>query len=120
MTDSEIYDEYEKLWADYSNFCEAANHITIEDAEADDFVRMAIIGFANHQIIDKWRPDHAVIAMDYMNELISEEDTLKNKKFTMLAIGTILGLYSSYKIDERVYRIGLILIPGFIMRESMK
>ena len=37
------------------------------------------------------------------------------KKFSMLALGSLLGLYAAGKIDDRVYRLGFILLPGFIM-----
>ena len=33
----------------------------------------------------------------------------------MLALGLLLGRYSSGKIDDRVYRLGYILLPGFVM-----
>ena len=118
MTDSDIFDEFEKLWESYRAHSEAAHKLTTPNSEDDEFIRMAIIGFTIHQTIDKWRPDHRVLAIDYLDSMNQPEDTSKMKKFTMLAFGTVLGLYSSWKIDERGYRIGNILIPGFVMSKG--
>ncbi len=91
MTDSDIFDEFQRLWGSYRVCSDAAAQLATPNFEDDEF------------------------AQEYLAECDHLKDTSKTKKFAMLALGALLGLYSAGKIDDRVYRLGYILLPGFIM-----
>ena len=118
LTESDIFDEYERLLNCYTDCCKAAENIASPNHEDNRFIKMAIVGFSFHQTTENWAPGHYTIAKRYLDESEDLEDAENTKRFNMLALGALLGLYSSGKIDDRVYRVGYILIPGFVMSKG--
>jgi hypothetical protein len=115
MTESEIFDEFERLWRNYRQCCAAAAELNSSNAVDDEFIKMAIVGFSFHQRTDEWHSRHYELVKGFLDEYDQPDDTVELKKFAMLGHGALLGLYSAGKIDDRVYRLGYILLPGFIM-----
>ncbi|ADO00798.1 hypothetical protein Gbem_4097 [Citrifermentans bemidjiense Bem] len=118
MTESDLFDEFERLWRCYRVCCEVAVTLKTPNAEDDEFIRMAIVGFSYHDRTENWNHDHYKIAKNYLDECAGLGDSAQEKKFNLLVIGALLGLYSSGKIDEKIYRIGYILLPGFVMAKG--
>ena len=115
MTDSDTFDEFERLWGSYRVCSDAAAQLATPSFEDDEIMRMAIVGFSYQQKTEEWHREHWKLAQENLAECDHLKDTSKTKKFAMLALGALLGLYSAGKIDDRVYRLGYILLPGFIM-----
>lgn len=118
MNASGIFDEFERLWASYRFCAEEADRLSTPNAEDDEFIKMAIVGFSYHQKTEEWRQEHWKLAKQYLAESSDLGDSSKTKKFAMLALGTLLGLYSAGKIDDRVYWHGHVLLPGFILNKG--
>jgi hypothetical protein len=83
---------------------------------------MAVVGFSYHDRTENWAQRHFEIAHAYLDESDSLEDPSPIKLYSMLALGSLLGMYSASKIDDSVYRNGSALLPGFVMlhRESVE
>jgi len=118
MNDSGIYDEYERLWRCYSVCCHSADALKSPNPHDDEFIKMAIVGFSYHDKTENWKQCHFDLAKAYLDESLRLGDTVKTAKFSLLALGALLGLYSSGKIDERHYGIGYALLPGFVMSKG--
>jgi hypothetical protein len=115
MTEADIYGEFERLWDSFAVCVQAADHLNSPNPEDDPFVKVAIVGFLCHDQANNWRYDHYAVTKKYLIACEELGDSPNTKRFNMLALGDLLGLYSSGKIDERVYRIGYALLPGFVM-----
>ena len=44
--ESRVFAEYEHLWTDFASFCEMATDLAEPNPEDDEFIKMAIVGFA--------------------------------------------------------------------------
>ena len=66
---------------------------------------------------ETWGREHWLIAREYLEEfdILEHFDSPKTKKFSMLALGALLGLHSAEMIDDRVYQIGCKTLPGYIL-----
>jgi hypothetical protein len=115
VNESDIFDEFERLWTSFDTYCQSAELLHSPDPHDDQFIRMAVIGFSCHDDIKNWRQDHFKIAREYADESIQLGDSTRLTKFNLLALGALLGLYSTSKLDDRLYRIGYALLPGFVM-----
>jgi len=115
MTQSDIFPEFERLWASYASYSNAAGHLSSPNAKDDDFIKMAIVGFGSHQKTEEWGAKHWELAKQYLDECAEAEGTEKMKKFSMLALGALLGLKSAGKLDDRLYLIGSMWLPGFVL-----
>jgi hypothetical protein len=118
MTESDIFDEFQKLWRSFSICCQAAETLDSPDPEDDQFIKMAIVGFSYHDKTENWEHGHFKLARQYDDESARLGDSDNLRKFNLLALGSILGLYSAGKIDERLYRLGYALLPGFVMSKG--
>jgi len=81
-------------------------------------MKMAIVGFSYHDKTEHWEQSHFKAAKDYRDECIRLGDAVKTVKFNLLALGALLGLYASGRIDDRLYRVGYALLPGFVMSKG--
>jgi hypothetical protein len=117
-TERDVYDEFERLWCCYASCLTAADSLGSPNPEDNSFIKLAIVGFSHHDNVRNWQPRHYQIAREYLDECEKLDDSDNTKRFNMLALGALLGLYSSGKIDDRVYRIGYILLPGFVMAKG--
>ncbi len=115
MTESDIFDEYQRMWDSFRRCCEAANSLNTPNPEDDIFIKMAIVGFSHHQKTESWEHDNYRVAKQYLDEGTSLGDSETMRKFNLLALGALMGLYASGKIDQRVYSIGYCLLPGFVL-----
>ncbi len=118
MSESEIFDEFEKLWRSYSVCCRSAETLDSPNAEDDQFIKMAIVGFSYHDKTENWQQGHFKIAKQYADACADLGDPPSLRKFNLLALGALLGLYSAGKIDDRVYGIGYALLPGFVLSKG--
>jgi hypothetical protein len=115
MTERDIFDEFERLWTCYAACAASADHLRSPNPQDGTFIKMAIVGFSYHDKTENWQFGHYRIVEEYLAECEKLGDSDSVKRFNMLALGSLLGLYSSGKIDDRIYRIGYILLPGFVM-----
>jgi len=118
MSESEILEEFERLWRNFGVCCRSATSLDSPNPQDNDFIKMAIIGFSYHDKTENWRQDHFEIAHRYLTDCEGLGDTEKTKRFNLLALGALLGLYSSGRIDDRLYGIGYALLPGFVMSKG--
>lgn len=118
MTGSDLFDEFERLWTSFRTCSATARHLATPNAEDDEFIKMAIVGFSYHQRTEEWQHEHWKLTKEYLGECERLEDGEKTKKFAMLAFGALLGLFSAGKIDDRLYQLGCILLPGFILSKG--
>ncbi len=115
VSESDIHDEYERLWENYTTCLECADSLDSPNADDNRFIKMAIIGFSYHDATSSWSADNFEIASRYLAESESLDDLDSMKLYSMLALGSLLGMYSAGKIDDHVYRIGYALLPRFVM-----
>jgi len=118
MSETEIFEEFERLWQSYSVCCDSAKTLNSPNPQDDEFVKMAIVGFSYHDKTENWKRGHFKIATDYRDECIRLGDAAKTVKFNLLALGALLGLYASERIDDRLYHVGYALLPGFVMSKG--
>jgi len=79
---------------------------------------MAIVGFSYHDKTENWQQGHLKIARQYADECARLGDSAELRKFNLLALGALLGLYSAGKVDDRLYGIGYALLPGFVLSKG--
>ncbi len=115
MTDSDIYPEFEDLW---KNLDSLVDETGVWDSDKPDILEFAVFGFRRHQKAEEWMEGHLRIAALYAKGLFEMDTPDEEMEFSLIALGTLLGLFSSGRIDERLYRIGYILIPGFLMAKQ--
>ncbi len=120
MTQHEIFTEFERLLGCYAACVKASETLSTPNGEDDEFMKMAIVGFSYHEKTEAWSRKHWLIAKEYLQESDGLEhfDSTKTKKFSMLALGALLGLYSAEMIDDRIYQIGYVTLPGFILEKG--
>lgn len=114
MTDSDIYAEFEYLWEHLEEIVERALLLDVPDPS---IIKVAIAGFRRHQAAEEWKKGHLDIVVQHAKQLFDLDAEDLELEFSMMAHGALLGLYSSGKIDDRLYRIGYILITGFVMKK---
>jgi len=93
MNESDIYDEYERLWNSYDACCQSAESLRPMRPHDDEFVRMAIVGFSFHEKIERLRDSHLRFVRDYHDECDQLGDSTKARKFSLLALGALLGMH---------------------------
>ncbi len=118
MSESDIFDEFERLWRSFAASCQSAETLNSPNREDDQFIKMAIVGFSYHDKTGNWQQGHFTIARKYADECARLGDPPKLKKFNLLALGALLGLYSAGKVDDRLYGIGYALLPGFVLSKG--
>jgi hypothetical protein len=118
MSESDIFDEFEKLWRSFSVCCRSAEELDSPNPEDDWFIKMAIVGFSYHEKTENWQQGHFQLARRYADECARLGDSVEVRKFNLLALGALLGLYSAGKIDDRLYGVGHALLPGFVMSKG--
>ncbi len=118
MSESDIFEEFERLWRSFAVCCQSAETMDSPNPEDDQFIKMAIVGFSYHEKTENWQPAHFKIARQYADECARLGDPAKLRKFNLLALGALLGLYSSGRVDERLYGIGYALLPGFVLSKG--
>src|SRR6266540_653934 len=77
MTDSDIFDEFERLWGSYRVCSDAAAQLATPNFEDDEFMRMAIVAFSYHQKTEEWHRQHWKFAQEYLAECDHFKDTSK-------------------------------------------
>jgi len=115
LSHSDIAAEFERLLKAYPACLAAADSLVSPNQEDNRFTKMAIVGFSYHDRTENWAEGHYALARDYLNESESLENPTPIRLFSMLALGSLLGLYSAGKIDDGVYRVGVGVLPGFVM-----
>ena len=115
MTDSDIYAEFEDIWKNLDALVEETG---VWDADSPDVLELSHYGFQRHQAAEEWKEGHLRIAALYAKELFEMDAKDEEMDFSLIALGSLLGLFSSGRIDERLYRIGYFLIPGFLMAKQ--
>lgn len=115
MNESDVMDEYERLWDSFTACQEAAAGLESPNPEDRGPIKMAIVGFSHHDKTENWAHGHFEIAKRYLDEEDALGDSMVMKEYNMLALGALLGMYSAAKIDDRVCGIGCALLPGFVM-----
>ncbi len=118
MSESDIFDEFERLWRSFAVCSRAAETLDSPNREDDQFIKVAIVGFSYHDKTENWHQGHFKIAKQYSGESARLGDPPKLRKFNLLAVGALLGLYSAGKVDDRVYGIGYALLPGFVLSKG--
>ncbi len=118
MNESDIYDEFEKLWRSFETCCRCAESLKSPNPRDNEFIKMAIVGFSCHDRTENWQQGHFEIANRYSLDCERLGDTDNAKRFNLLAVGALLGLYSAGKIDDRLYGIGYALLPGFVLSKG--
>ncbi len=118
MSDSDIFDEFERLWCSFAACCRSAETLSSPNSEDNQFIKMAIVGFSFHDRTENWQQGHFKIARQYADECASLGDPTNLRKFNLLALGALLGLYSAKKVDDRLYGIGYALLPGFVLSKG--
>lgn len=118
MSESDIYDEFERLWRSFRVCRQSADALKSPNPEDDDFIKIAIVGFSYHDKTENWREGHLKIVKGYGDECARLGDPPKTKQFNLLALGALLGLYSAGRIDDRLYGIGCALLPGFVLSKG--
>jgi len=63
---------------------------------------------------ENWQNDIARLS-DVLERVGRSRRFRRHSKYNMLALGVLLGLYSAGKIDDRLYRTGYFLLPGFVI-----
>ena len=120
MSESDIFDEFERLWRSFAVSCQSAEALESPNPQDDQFIKMAIIGFSHHDKTENWQQGHFSIARQYADECARLGDPANLRKFNLLALGSLLGLYSAGKVDDRLYGIGYALLPGFVMGKGIE
>lgn len=110
----ELFDDFEQLLANYSACLECADGLESPNPEDSRFTKMAIVGFSHYEDTSNWQRGHFEIASDYLAESESIDLPEGAKLYSMLALGALLGMHSAGQIDDRVFRVGLALLPGFV------
>ncbi len=118
MNESDMFDEFDRLWRSFAVCSRAAEMLDSPNREDDPFIKMAIIGFSYHDKTENWQQRHFKLAKQYAAECARLGDPPKLRKFNLLALGALLGLYSAGKMDDRVYGIGNALLPGFVLSKG--
>ncbi len=118
MSESDIFEEFERLWRSFAVCCQSARTLDSPNPQDDEFIKMAIVGFSYHDKTENWKQGHFDIARECADECARLGDPAGLRKFNLLALGSLLGLYSGGKIDDRLYRIGYALLPGFVMSKG--
>ncbi len=115
MTESDIFDDFERRWQAVSGCWRIACDLKSPNSEDGNLIKMAIVGFSYHDKTENWAVGHCKIAERYLKESEDVGDSEDIRKFSMLALGSLLGMYSAGKIDDRLYGIGYALLPGFVL-----
>ena len=115
MTESDIFDDFERRWQAASGCWLTACNLTSPNLEDSNLIKMAIVGFSYHDKTENWAVGHYKIAERHLKESEDVGDSEDIRKFNMLVLGSLLGMYSVGKIDERLYGIGYALLPGFVL-----
>ncbi len=118
MKESDIFEEFERLWRNFAACCRSAETLNSPNPEDDEFIKMAIVGFSCHDKTENWQQGHFKIAKQYADECARLGDSAALRKFNLLALGALLGLYSAGKADDRLYGIGYALLPGFVLSKG--
>ena len=118
MSESDIFDEFERLWQSFDVCRQSAESLDSPNPQDDQFMKMAIVGFSYHDKTENWQQGHFKIAREYADECLRLGDEANVAKFNLLALGALLGLYSSGKLDDRLYRTGYALLPGFALSKG--
>lgn len=94
--------------------------VFLESPNPEDsrFIKMAIVGFSYHEETECWARDHFEVAHDYLCESGSIGASDAMKLYSMLALGALLGMHTSGKIDTSTYRTGHATLPGFTMAKG--
>lgn len=115
MTDSDIYAEFEDIWKHLDSLVDETG---VWDSDKPDILEFSAFGFRRHQVPEEWKEGHLRIAARYAKELFEIDAPDAEMEFSLIALGSLLGLYSKGLIDDRLYRIGYILIQGFLMAKQ--
>ena len=115
MNESDIMNEYRRLWDSFASCREVAEEFESPNPEDDGPIKMAIVGFSFHDRTENWARGHFEIAKQYLDESVGLGASLPAQEFSMLALGALLGMYSASKIDDRLYGAGYALLPGFVL-----
>lgn len=115
LSQSDVFEEFEHLLTAFPACLSTADSLESPNAEDNRFIKMAIAGFDRHDPAVNWAYGHFEVARSYLDETESLGDSDSIKLYSLLALGTLLGMYSAGKIDERVYNVCHATLPGFIL-----
>ncbi|MES2462802.1 MAG: hypothetical protein V4671_19645, partial [Armatimonadota bacterium] len=96
-----------------------------EPEEFGEFLKIAIIGFLQHENADQWSRDHTEFIKSRREGELSDENLAWYEEFapsvaafSCLALGALQGLYSQGQIDDETFLQGEALLPGFIAMKN--
>ena len=114
-------DEFARLLGVFSVARNAAQTLASPNAQDDDDVKMAIVGFSYHTPTEQWSLQHYSFIRSRCDGELSDQALQDRgdgvavfRAFACLALGALLGLYSSGQIDDTTFALGDAQLPGFM------
>lgn len=125
--DFDPFAEFDRLLAGFSHHRKVTHTAAWTISENDEFVRLAFVGFALHQLSERWSREHAEFikaqrADDWSNESLDwyEQAAQDVGAFAGLAFGALLGLHSRGAISDTEFLHATALLPGFISLNNVQ
>ena len=115
LNESDILNEFEHLYNNYKLYHDSALKIISPNKNDSEYIKIAIMGFSKNSKSLNWNINHFNLIENYFKEYIECGICEIEIKFSLLAVGSMLGLYFENKIDDRLYKYSIILLPGFVM-----
>jgi hypothetical protein len=109
--------EFDRILRDFQIFKDASLQIQSPNPEDDRFILLAISGFSFYEKTENWRDGHFQIIRDYINETSRLDYSENIKSFNSVALGTLLGLFSSGKITQENYNLGIFQLAGYVLSQ---
>lgn len=114
-------DEFARLLNAFPIARDAARRLTMPNAEDDDDIKMAIVGFSYHQATEYWSHQHYEFIRSRCEGELSDRALHSHgdaaaifRAFACLALGALIGMHGSQQIDDTGFELGDAQLPGFM------
>lgn len=106
------------LLKQFGSFTKVAVEMHSPNAEDDEFIRFAMVGFAEHLSLASWEFEHFEYVRALRDEVMVDDFSNNWRRFTCLAGGYFLGMLVVNLISDAELRVAEIQVPGFMWLHS--
>jgi hypothetical protein len=114
--------EYDSLLKGFARYRTEAEALESPNAEDDDLMRMAIIGFSINSKTETWSRPHLDFVRRHLEDDFSDgqleflhgDEAHSYALFAALCLGYLLGLFQAGQLSEADFSVGEAQLPGFM------
>jgi hypothetical protein len=110
----DTFSHLDGLLADFEQWKLAARELSTPNAEGDEFIRCAMIGFSRHLPLEHWGHGHLQYVRTFRDEILSGDFPGDWVRFACLAAGYFVGMADAGLITDLDLRLAEAHTSGFM------